>query len=335
MIVQADFFDHWKTKIVNTRCGAEGVLCVLRLWAFCANRRKYIFENMPAERLEAICGWTAESLKLHQALLDAGFLDVLEDGAYYVHEWDIYNAKLVKNWANGARGGRPANGLPNRNPTETHRKNGAKSGENRPEKPSDEALEEEPTENPIETEEEPTENPIETLGEPTQNPNGQNGVLGYDWLSDKRRLDKIRVKKLNKEKSKDASETKLSAFDIFCDEALNNPAAGLSPENTARLIDAYAEWTEYRRLVKKPYKAQTGKLHWVQMRRLVEDRAFEAGDIAKLITQAITNEWDGWYFPEKIDRICADKERAKKYAPRPEDPMSGAGIPAGAQAFGL
>lgn len=140
MIVEPDFPDHWKTRmLVALLDGDLSVpMCVIRLWAHCQNRKQWIFNNLSDRAIKAICGYSGDPEKLVFALEESGFIDIYGDNLE-VHGWAEVNAKLVKNWDNGGKGGRP------KKPAKT-----------------------EPNKNPIKTQSEPSDNPPITQAEPIE-----------------------------------------------------------------------------------------------------------------------------------------------------------------------
>ena len=123
MIVDPDFCDHWKTRmLVGTLDGDEcAPLYVLRLWAHCQNRRQSTFENISPEALKALCRFAGSSSQLESALITSGF--VRRDGAVLeVVGWDEYNSSLIAAWNNGTKGGRPPKFKPRNNLSETQKK---------------------------------------------------------------------------------------------------------------------------------------------------------------------------------------------------------------------
>lgn len=124
MIVDPDFCDHWKTRLlVGQLDGDEAApVYVLRLWSHCQNRRQDTFENLPAAALKALCRYPGHANKLESALLASGFVR-REDSVLIVCNWSEYNASLIAAWGNGAKGGRPRKRCqknPADNPAETH-----------------------------------------------------------------------------------------------------------------------------------------------------------------------------------------------------------------------
>lgn len=127
MIVDPDFPDHWKTRLlVDCLDGdAAAPVYVLRLWAHCQNRRTHIFHNITTAALKALCRYPGHPNKLEAGLSASGFVRRAA-GVLIVHEWERYNASLIAAWKNGSLGGRPPNknpdetpGLPTANPDET------------------------------------------------------------------------------------------------------------------------------------------------------------------------------------------------------------------------
>jgi hypothetical protein len=123
MIVDPDFCDHWKTRmLVGTLDGDEcAPLYVLRLWAHCQNRRQSTFENISSEALKALCRFPGNANKLEASLVTSGF--VRRDGKVLeVVGWDEYNSSLIAAWNNGTKGGRPPKFKPRNNTEETQTK---------------------------------------------------------------------------------------------------------------------------------------------------------------------------------------------------------------------
>ena len=123
MIVDPDFPDHWKTRmLVDALDGDEAApVYLLRLWAHCQNRRTAAFENLPQAALKALCRFPGHPNKLESSLAASGFVR-REDQILIVVGWEEYNASLIANWSNGRKGGRPkiTHGLSTGNPSKTH-----------------------------------------------------------------------------------------------------------------------------------------------------------------------------------------------------------------------
>jgi hypothetical protein len=123
MIVDPDFCDHWKTRmLVGALDGDEcAPLYVLRLWAHCQNRRQSTFENISQEALKALCRFPGNSNKLESSLVTSGFVR-REGKVLIVVGWDEYNSSLIAAWNNGTKGGRPPKFKSQNNPVETQTK---------------------------------------------------------------------------------------------------------------------------------------------------------------------------------------------------------------------
>jgi hypothetical protein len=107
MIVDPDFVDHWKTRMLVAMLGDDEVapIYVLRLWAHCQNRRVWIFE-LPTVALKAICRFAGDADAFENAMVESGF--VSRNGKVLaVVGWEEYNASLIAAWENGGKGGRP------------------------------------------------------------------------------------------------------------------------------------------------------------------------------------------------------------------------------------
>jgi hypothetical protein len=128
MIVEPDFLNHWKTQMLIVELDDKAApLYVIALWAHCQTRRKDTFETLPPNALKAICRYEGDSERLRSALVNAGFIRK-ERGGFVVHGWAESNAKLLANWENGKRGGRPS---------KTPQKEEEKPGPETHEKPTD------------------------------------------------------------------------------------------------------------------------------------------------------------------------------------------------------
>lgn len=108
MIVDPDFPDHWKTRmLVGLLDGDEASgMYVIRLWGHCQLRRQWRFANLSPEALKALCRFPGHANKLDASLVTSGFIR-READALTVCGWDDYNASLIAAWGNGSKGGRP------------------------------------------------------------------------------------------------------------------------------------------------------------------------------------------------------------------------------------
>jgi len=124
VIVDPDFLDHWRTRMVFDALGEDELvpLYVLRIWAHCQSRKAMRFE-MPSAGLKSLCRYKGDAVLLEKAMIDAGFIE--RDGSdICVPKWGEHNAKLIANWKNGATGGRPSktDEEPSDNPNKTQTK---------------------------------------------------------------------------------------------------------------------------------------------------------------------------------------------------------------------
>lgn len=125
MIVDPDFFDHWRTRMVADMLQDQlAPVYIMRLWAHCQNRKGDVFD-IPAAGLKALCQFSGTAQDLEDALIAAEY--ITRDGlTVTVTGWAEKNAALLAAWENGNKGGRPkknqntTDGQPTENPSETH-----------------------------------------------------------------------------------------------------------------------------------------------------------------------------------------------------------------------
>ena len=74
--LKLDFFEHPKARKLRRRLGAEGVLCLLRLWLWAAaNRPEGILRGLDADDLELAAQWEGQPGELVAALCEFRLLD--------------------------------------------------------------------------------------------------------------------------------------------------------------------------------------------------------------------------------------------------------------------
>lgn len=98
MIVEPDFFDHWRTRmVVDALDGDEcAPIYIQRLWAHCEKLRTVSFE-IPCEGLKFLCRYTGDSRKLESSLIDAKFMR--RDGNIVtVYSFEENNARIIRSW---------------------------------------------------------------------------------------------------------------------------------------------------------------------------------------------------------------------------------------------
>ncbi len=147
MIIDPDFFEHWRTRMLIDALGKDEMapMYVMRIWAHCQSRRSTTFA-MPANGLKALCHYAGNAEALELALIASEF--IARNGQYIsVDGWAEHNEKLIANWKNGAKGGRPAKSeeeptdnpeITHNEPTETHKEpiGGEEIGEDKILKPT-------------------------------------------------------------------------------------------------------------------------------------------------------------------------------------------------------
>jgi hypothetical protein len=106
MIVEPDFLDHWKTRMLARLLKDERApIYVLRLWAHCQQRKTDRFTDWNPDVLASVCRWDTDGLTLWNAMGQT-FLEI-DGGNIVVHGWAQTNASLISAWENGKLGGRP------------------------------------------------------------------------------------------------------------------------------------------------------------------------------------------------------------------------------------
>jgi hypothetical protein len=111
MIIQPDFLTHWKTKALIDELGPEAPLYLIRLWAYCQQRKaQTVFEDLPTRAIKAICEYSGDAEELNQSLIDNRWIK--RDGERVeILNWQEYNQKLIAARQNGKKGGRPPKDL--------------------------------------------------------------------------------------------------------------------------------------------------------------------------------------------------------------------------------
>lgn len=107
VIVEPDFLDHWKTRMLVELTKDEAApLMLLRLWGLCQSRKDWRFRDLNGQTLAAICRSKLDGNLLLNVLRECGFIET-NGQVTVVHDWDVSNARLVSAWKNGLKGGRP------------------------------------------------------------------------------------------------------------------------------------------------------------------------------------------------------------------------------------
>lgn len=121
MILETDFLDHWKTRMLSDLLEDKmAPLYVIRLWCHCQLRKSVQFDDMTAQAMKAICQFPGDGAKLIDCLAQCGFIERNETGIS-VPKFAETNSKMFSNWGKGrfgVMGGNPklTQTEPNANP---------------------------------------------------------------------------------------------------------------------------------------------------------------------------------------------------------------------------
>lgn len=89
--VAVDFFDHFKTIKLERQLGPEGVIALMRLWAWSAkNRPDGVLSGMDADDIEIAARWNGVQRAFNDVITSLRFLDCV-DGTYRLHDWKDHN----------------------------------------------------------------------------------------------------------------------------------------------------------------------------------------------------------------------------------------------------
>jgi hypothetical protein len=117
MIIEPDFLDHWKTRLLIRLLDTEAApTYVIRLWSHCQTRKTNRFQDWNPEILAAVCKWPGDAQQFWGAMMQTFCRQQERD--VIAHQWDEVNAGLIASWSNGGKGGRPKK--PTGNPQITH-----------------------------------------------------------------------------------------------------------------------------------------------------------------------------------------------------------------------
>lgn len=100
--LSTDFFANVKVKKLKKRLGADGVLALIALWAYCAKMYPDGELGKQADGdVELMADWEGEDGALESALIELGFLDVHDDGTLALHDWAENNPYVADSRARG------------------------------------------------------------------------------------------------------------------------------------------------------------------------------------------------------------------------------------------
>lgn len=112
MIVEPDFLDHWKTRLLVRLLGTETApIHVIRLWAHCQSRKTDRFTGWKPTVLASVCRWDGDAQIFWDSMVQTYCF--LDGDVLVVHDWAEVNRSLISAWNNGKNGGRP----PSKKPT--------------------------------------------------------------------------------------------------------------------------------------------------------------------------------------------------------------------------
>ena len=111
MIVEIDFLEHWKTRLLVRLLGTESApLHVIRLWAHCQSRKTDRFADWKPAVLASVCRWEGDAQIFWDAMLQT--FCRMEGEDLVAHDWAEANKSLIAAWENGGKGGRPRKAKP-------------------------------------------------------------------------------------------------------------------------------------------------------------------------------------------------------------------------------
>ena len=114
-----EFFDHPKTKKLRKRLGIEGVMALLKLWAWTAgNRPGGILTGLDAEAVELAADWDGEEGSFVAELLALRLLDG-DDSVFSIHDWEEHQAYASKSEERSSKARKAAEARWNKTPGNT------------------------------------------------------------------------------------------------------------------------------------------------------------------------------------------------------------------------
>jgi len=93
--------DHRKVRKLARQLNIEqahALGLVVNFWLFALNNWGNGYLDNDADEIAHACVWSGEPKLLTDALIDAGFIDTLDnaDKVFRIHDWDNYGGKYIK-----------------------------------------------------------------------------------------------------------------------------------------------------------------------------------------------------------------------------------------------
>lgn len=291
MIVEPDFLEHWKTRLLVRLLGTESApIYVIRLWAHCQSRKTDRFTDWKPEVLASVCRWDGDAKLLWDSMIQT-FAEINGE-AFIAHGWAECNAALISAWSNGKLGGRPPKIKPIGNPQETHRNPLDQINPRKTHRNTGNLNPQETHRKPIETHRNPSSE------KPTGNP--------LDNRPDNRPVNPpVTDRVTDREDREDREDTKntlkhspwIVAFDVELPESMQ----------TQNCLEAVRLWLEYKKERKEGYKS-TG------LRAAVTkwSREFTPATFPLAVETSMANGWSGIFPPKDLPRaVVANGEKPK------------------------
>jgi hypothetical protein len=95
--VSVGFLTHRKTIALQRQLKHSGVVGLISLWSHtAAHNWSGDLSGYTADDIARVAGWKGKPAKFVDALIECGFLDVLSEGGYRIHDWSIWNDYATK-----------------------------------------------------------------------------------------------------------------------------------------------------------------------------------------------------------------------------------------------
>ena len=343
MILETDFADHWKTQRLVSICGAEAVLCLLRIWSYCQQRKRWQFDGAQASIIEWIGKWNGEKGLLLATLKEVGFIDEEEDGEFSMHDFENVNGKMVSNWANGTNSVKKT-----RSATKKDSVRSSKYADSCAKKSP--ALNEEPltTATPRVGHEQANDTP--RVGDEQANATPRIGHeqatatprVGHGEANGTPRISQSEIEEKQEERKKERykkdiytpllspqwGKVQVEVFNAFC--AAIDSDENIAEEDRLALASKFAEFVSYRRKI-KPFKTANSGAHHARLACACMRDGLSAADIAALMQTAMDNEWQRWNIDSEIAKLKRGiREKSNTPPPQTNLDPSTYGVPQGA-----